>query len=353
MAEFKTDAFRISAIYSCVPNEVIHTADYDWISPEERRLFTKTTGIVRRHVARTEVTCSDLCFKAADTLLSDLNIREKIDLVLFVSQSPDYFLPATSIILQNSLGIPKTAMAFDVNLGCSGYVYGLSIAASFLKNDGINNVLLLAGDKSTISTSYKDKSAYPLFGDAGTATLIQKKLEDDSTKWCFNMFSDGAGADAIKIESGHSRNPYTPGKEANYFQIEPGIERTNMHLALDGLKVFNFALKEVAASIKSLLILADAQIDQIDYLVLHQANLLINESIRKKLKIDPEKCPISINEFGNTSSASIPLTMCYQLNQQWISGSKRVLMSGFGVGLSWANLILEMEKPLFKLMDYD
>jgi 3-oxoacyl-[acyl-carrier-protein] synthase III len=352
LAELKTDHYCISAIYSCVPKEVIYTSDYEWISPEERKLFSKTTGIIRRHVARTEVTCSDLCFKAADALLRDMNVREQIDLVLFVSQSPDYFLPATSIILQNRLGIPKTAMAFDVNLGCSGYVYGLSIAASFLKNEGINNVLLLAGDKSTISTSSKDKSTFPLFGDAGTATLIQKN-GDDSKKWCFNMFSDGSGADAIKIECGHSRNPYTPGRQADYKFFESGIERTDMHLALDGLKVFNFALKEVAASIKSLLTHAHLDIEQIDYLLLHQANLLINESIRKKLKMAPEKCPNSINEFGNTSSASIPLTMCHQLDNLWSSGSKRILMSGFGVGLSWANLTLEMEKPLFKLLDYD
>lgn len=354
MAKFQTDRYKISAIYSCVPKNKLRTEDYEWISVEERKMFAKTTGIIERRVATEGITCSDLCFNAADELLNEFQIRDKIDLVLFVSQSPDYFLPATSIVLQNRLGITKSAMAFDVNLGCSGYVYGLSIASNFLKNEGIRNVLLLAGDKSTISTSYKDKSTYPLFGDAGTATLIQKTDDvENNGNWYFNMYSDGSGADAIRIEEGHSRYPYQPEKKEVYELIDKGIERTKMHLALDGMKVFNFALKEVTPSIRELLDFSRKELSDVDYFLLHQANLLINESIRKKLKLEASKFPISIDEFGNTSSASIPLTICSRMSEIEWSKPKTILMSGFGVGLSWANLLLEITRPALKLLEHD
>ena len=349
MAFLKTENTRISAIYTCVPQTIERTKDYEWISLHERELFSKTTGIIERRVASESTTCSDLCFEAANQLLNDLKCKNEIDLVLFVSQSPDYFLPATSIILQNRLGIPTKSMAFDVNLGCSGYVYGLSIASHFIQSGNIKKVLLLAGDKSTISTNYEDKSTFPLFGDAGTATLIE--FDQIAKTWFYSMASDGTGKDAIIIEHGHSRHPYGT-IEDETIEIEPGIIRSKKHLKLNGMDVFNFALKEVAPSIKELLQFASKESADIDYFVFHQANKLINDCIRKKLKIEEAKVPLSIDYFGNTSSASIPLTICKELSNQVLVENNNYLLSGFGVGFSWASVLLNLSNVKTKMIEY-
>ncbi len=340
----------IRAIYTSVPKQKVFTKDYEWVTIAERDLFAKTTGIIERRVASSTTTCSDLCFQAADELLNDLNCRDQIDLILFVSQSPDYFLPATAVILQDKLGLSKSTLAFDINLGCSGYVYGLSVVGQFLQNGNFRKALLLCGDKSTISTNYKDKSSFPLFGDAGSATLLE--FDKSADEWFAHLASDGSGKDSIIIEHGHSRHPYGSVSD-EYIEYEPGVIRTKKHLALNGMDVFNFALKEVAPSIKLMLENFDINIDDIDYFVLHQANKLINESVRKKLKVAPEKVPYSIQNFGNTSSASIPLTICTCLKEKIESEQLTLLLAGFGVGFSWGSVVLKTSKIRTKIVEHD
>lgn len=350
MAKFSIDNVKIEAIYSCVPSQRIKTSNYALFSEAESLLFENTTGIKERRVASKELTCSDLCFKSAENLLTDLNVnKEEIDVLIFVSQSPDYFLPATAIILQERLGLSKNCMAFDINLGCSGYVYGLSVIASLMKN-GLRKGLLLAGDKSTISTSFNDKSTYPLFGDAGSATLIS--YDEQADKMFFDLHSDGSGKDAIIIEYGHSRFPYNSFLDDER-EYEPGVIRSRNHLALEGMKVFNFALKEVAKSIADCLDFASVKQEEVDYFVLHQANKLINDSVRKKMKLTEDKFPMSIGEYGNTSSASIPLTICVALQEQIKNQQLTMLFSGFGVGLSWANVLLKVGPIKVKTVEYD
>lgn len=350
MAIHQIHNISIDGIVTCVPSSIVKTVDYDLISKEEQNLFTKTTGIIERRVASSEIACSDLCYKAAQELLEEFNCKEEIDILIFVSQSPDYFLPATSVILQDKLDLSKSCMAFDVNLGCSGYVYGLSIIGNMLQSGQFKKALLMVGDKSTTSTAYTDKSSYPLFGDAGTATLLSYK--ENATPWYFNLQSDGSGKNAIIIEHGHSRHPYNSNSDV-LFEIDKGIKRTKKHLALDGMEIFNFALREAAPNIKKLLEYSSTNIDDIDYFVFHQANKLINESLRKKLRLDLEKVPYSIDLFGNTSSASIPLTICHQLKNELISQKQKLLLSGFGVGFSWGSVICEVENVYTKLMNYD
>jgi 3-oxoacyl-[acyl-carrier-protein] synthase-3 len=350
VAKFSVNNVKIDAVYACVPSTKIKTSDYSLFNESESLLFEKTTGIIERRVANNEITCSDLCFQAAENLLSDLSIDPtEIEALIFVSQSPDYFLPATAVTLQDRLGLSQNCMAFDINLGCSGYVYGLSVISSLVKN-GLKKALLLAGDKSTISTSFNDKSTYPLFGDAGTATLLSYVTLAET--FYFDLHSDGSGKDAIIIEYGHSRFPYNIflDEEKEY---EPGIKRSRNQLALDGMKVFNFALKEVAKSIEESLEFAQVEKEQIDYYILHQANKLINDSVRKKMKLAEEKFPMSIGHYGNTSSASIPLTICVTLREQIENKQLSLLLSGFGVGLSWANVILKMGPIPVKCVEYD
>ena len=350
MAKLSIDKVKIDAIYSCVPSTRIKTSDYSFFSEAESKLFEKTTGIEERRVASAEVTCSDLCLSAAENLLRDLGVdKNEIELLIFVSQSPDYFLPATAITLQERLGLTTNCMALDINLGCSGYVYGLSVISSLMKN-GLKKGLLLVGDKSTISTSEKDKSTYPLFGDAGTATLLS--FDKNASNMYFDLHSDGSGKDAIIIEYGHSRFPYNKFTDTER-EYESGVIRSKNHLALDGLKVFNFALKEVAKSITDCLDFASVKQEEVDCFVLHQANKLINDSVRKKMKLTEDKFPMSIAKFGNTSSASIPLTICFALKEQIKNQQLTMLLCGFGVGLSWANVLLEIGPIKVKTVEYD
>lgn len=350
MADLTLKHTAVKAIYTVVPKTIYKTIDYPFFSDDEAAMFSKTTGIIQRRVANVDVTASDLCYQAANLLLEDLNCRFEIDLLVFVTQSPDYFLPASAAILQNKLRLPKTCMAFDVNLGCSGYVHGLLLANRYLQNNGLKKVLLLAGDKSTISTHEKDKTTFPLFGDAGSATLLE--FDSSALDWFLDAGTDGSGADAIIIPGGHSRNPYET-FDASDFIIAPGVTRSLKHLHLDGMKVFNFALKNVPNSLRNVLNNADLSLDEIDYCILHQANQLITDSIRKKLKSSPEKFPSSIQLYGNTSSASIPLTICSELKEQIASQKLKLLLSGFGVGFSWASLLLNMDSVQTKLLEYE
>jgi len=287
-------------------------------------------------VAPVDIATSDLCYEAADELIESLDWdRAEIGALIFVSQSADYYLPATSIILQDRLRLDTSCMAFDVGLGCSGYVYGLSILGSIMQASGIKKGLLLAGDVSSATCHVKDKSTFPLFGDAGSATALE--LDDNSCPLYFSLFSDGAGYKRIIIEDGGIRNRVS----ASSFDMKsfgPGIERTNLNLALDGAGVFHFSLKEVPPAIREICLDAQLTSDEIDYVILHQANQLINNHIERKLNFEHAEFPSSIANFGNTSSASIPLTMVTNLKASFSDASANVVLCGFGVGLSWATM---------------
>jgi len=339
MALFSIPHIKLSGISACVPKRSESNIDYDWISEQERALLIKTTGIENRRIAATNLTTSDFCYAAAEKLIDELKWRkEEIEIIIFVSQSPDYLLPATAIILQDRLNLPKTALAFDISLGCSGFIYGLSTIASLMTNAKIKKGLLLTGDVSSSSLNRKDKSTYPLFGDAGTATALE--YDKNAAPMFFNLQSDGAGYKTIIITDGGTRQQLTPESYIDV-EIEKGIVRSRKNLVLDGLEVFNFSLREVGPNIKELLDSNSTDIEDYDYFVFHQANKLMNETIRKKLKIEPEKVPYSLNKYGNTSSASIPLTIVSELSEKIKNSTTHFLMSGFGVGLSWGSATLK------------
>ena len=341
MPIFKIENIEINAISACVPIQNEWVSDYTHVSEQERKMFTFGTGVKQRRIAPEHICTSDMCFESAQKIFKDTNTpAEDIDVVIFVSQSPDYFLPATSILLQDRLGCSKNVMAFDINLGCSGYVYGLSIIANLMSLPGINKGLLLCGDKSSFALSYTDKSTYPLFGDAGTATLISKKA--NASPMYFNLQSDGSGWESIIIRGGGTRQRYSD-ETCKKVVIEPGIERGPCNLELDGMEVFNFSLREVKPNVLTLLEYAQCSMEEIDYLVMHQANKLMNESVRKKLKYPKEKTPYSIQDFGNTSSASIPLTIVTELGEKLKNNKSKLLLSGFGVGYSWGSVLVDVE----------
>jgi 3-oxoacyl-[acyl-carrier-protein] synthase-3 len=339
MAFFTIRNINLKGIAAAVPKSEISNWDYDYISEQERKMFIKTTGVEkRRSVKKSGVTTSDLCMASAERLLKETSTpKEDIEILIFVSQTPDYFLPASSVLLQNKLGLPKTTMALDINLGCSGYVYGLSTISALMSNAKMKKGLLLAGDVSTFSTPREDKSVYPLFGDGGTATLLE--YDEKAEEMTFSLQSDGSGYEAIIVREGGMRKPYTEGS-FDLVEHEGGILRARRNLELDGMAVFNFSVTEVPKNIDEFFKRTNTGPHSYDYFVMHQANLLMNETIRKKLKFQPEKIPYTLPKYGNTSSASIPLTIVSELRDK-VSVPRSFLLSGFGVGLSWATVSLK------------
>lgn len=345
MAFFSIQDIAVKGIAAAVPSNMVSNWDYDLLTESEKKLLIKTTGVEQRRMVVPGMTTSDLCFEAAEKLLKELNWKkEEIDILIFVSQSTDYYLPATSIILQHRLGLPKSCMAFDIGLGCSGYVYGLSVISGMMKATGLKKGLLMVGDVSTITCSKDDKSTYPLFGDAGTVTALQ--FDENAEPISFDLNSDGSGKDAIIIPHGGIRNLASPESFVKE-EIAPGIVRSKMELALNGLDVFNFSIKEVPNSLKEFLEKTETTPESYDYFVMHQANKLMNETIRKKMKFPPEKIPYSISKYGNTSSASIPLTIVSELSEALKNSNKKLLLAGFGVGLSWGSVSLNLNNVIF------
>ena len=341
MALFSHPGIKISGISAAVPKNKEFNAGYNWISLKERESLMKNIGVETRRVAEKGTTTSDLCVLAAERLLNDLQWdRREVELLIFVSQSRDYLVPTTACIVQNRLGLPHSCVAFDIGLGCSGYVYGLSVICSMMHSGSIKKGLLMVGDISTLTTCYRDKSTYPLFGDVGTVTALE--YDADAPKMHFNLQTDGSGYKALMIRDGGARNVMSR-QSFDIKKIGKGIYRSRLHLELDGIEVFNFTLREVVPNIKALLNYTAQSLTEMDYVVFHQANRLINETLRKMLRLDPLKVPYSIKDFGNTSGASIPLTMLVALREPLRTGRIKLLLSAFGVGLSWGSAIIETD----------
>lgn len=311
MAYLHFPNLKISGISACVPKNVEENASFynqRWGSGYED--FVATTGVERAHRGDASICTSDLCYEAAEKLIANLGWdKAEIEALVFVTQTPDYILPATSCILQERLGLSKSCMALDISLGCSGWVYGLSTIAGLMSNGGIKKGLLLTGDTLSKAISETDKSCWPLFGDAGTATAIEYK--DGTIGFEFAFHTDGEGAEVINIKDGAYRNVVTP-ESFQKRELGNGIVRNNLELVLDGMSVFSFGISKAPKSVRELCDYFDIKMEDVDLFVFHQANKFMNEKIRTKLDIPIEKVPYSIRDYGNTSSASIPLTLCVE-----------------------------------------
>jgi 3-oxoacyl-[acyl-carrier-protein] synthase-3 len=339
MALAHINSVVIRGLAGCVPRTVARTADYSGLTFEDRVKFAKTTGIEERRVSAPDQCASDFCAAAANRLLKELLwSRDEVKLLVCVTQSPDYPVPATAVILQQRLGLSTGCVAFDVNMGCSGYVYGLSIIASLLAAIGQGKALLLVGDTSTKSAHPRDRTTAPLFGDAGTATALEYAPE--APMMHFDLNSDGRGWESIVMRHGGFRQPIAA-DSLLVREVEPGVWRAACNLELNGVDVFNFGLREAPKTVAALLQALSGKVEDPDLFVFHQANLLMNEMIRKKLNIPEAKCPYSLRRFGNTSCASIPLTLVNNCAGLLRVGSRKLVLCGFGVGLSWASAWVE------------
>ncbi|MGF1747124.1 3-oxoacyl-ACP synthase III family protein [Vibrio cionasavignyae] len=307
----------ISAVATSVPRECVNNYDLsERYGESEIKKLISSIGVEERRISNKTITSADLCLDAARNLFDvTLIAAEDIQAVIFVSQTSEYQLPATACILQDKLKIPTSALAFDINMGCSGYVYGLQVASS-LVSTGLKHVLLLVGD--TISKIVKpgDRSTELLFGDAGTATLVSF---DPDSELAFKLGTDGAGFNHIIAKQPILSNPLK-GRADHYSFLE-----------MDGGEVFSFTLKTVPRLVNGFLAELELTPDQVDNCFYHQANHFMLKHLLKKSKFNPSQVPISIDKYGNTSGASIPVTLCAVP----CSAYESTLLVGFGVGLSW------------------
>ena len=332
MALIRFKGVSIKAISACVPGNVSKNSELGYLIPEEEKEKTiNSIGIREKRYVDADVTASDLCFKAAEKLIEDNHIdRSSIDLILFLSQLPDYKIPATAPILQHRLGLPTTAAALDLSLGCSGWVYALSTAMAYASMDGIDRVLLLVGETFSKFVNRMDKVDAPLYGDAGTATLVEKS--GDGFESAFALYSDGSGEDAVKIKAGGGRLKTTVDNLKEHTEADGSILSDN-EVYMDGMAVFNFVMRAVPRSIKDLCAAQNLELASVGHLILHQANKFMTDFVAKRIKYPLERVPYCLDKYGNTSSPSIPLTISSELCNQPLSDA---IVSGFGAGLSWA-----------------
>jgi 3-oxoacyl-[acyl-carrier-protein] synthase-3 len=327
MAQFSISNTRIAGISAALPKRAVSNRDLKGLSAQEIELLITTTGIENRRLADETTCASDLCLAAAEKLLSELNWnKEEIDVLIFVTQTPDFQVPGNSMLLQQKLELPTSCLAFDINQGCAGYVYGLSVISGLMSSSGMKKGLLLVGDTITKIIDKEDNSTTPIFSDAGSATAIE--FSNDAKPMHFNLQTDGAKHDAITVEKGGARNP----------------SKEDAYMTMHGHDIFAFGLKEVAPNIHALLEFCHTNKDRIDYFVFHQANRLLNESIRKKVGVDPEKVPTTIAKFGNTSCATIPVTIVSEIAERIKTKESQLVLSGFGVGLSWGSAMVNLDE---------
>ena len=339
MAQVKLENVRYAGMTTCVPHRVVsNMRDCPPHMRGARARLVRNIGIEERRICATWQTFSDLAFDAAEKLLAELGWqRDEVDALIIVSQSPDYLIPSTAIIMQDRLKLSQATIAFDINLGCSGYAFGLHVLGSMIAAGGVKKGLVLIGDRSAAVVD-------PLFSDAACATALE--YDPAAAPMYFDLNSDGSGHRAIMLPAGGHREPYGL-QHAVPYKDEDGQWRSTAELQLDGPAVLSFSTQVVPPAVKKLLEFADCPIDAVDYFLFHQANRMINDTIRKKLGVAEEKVPSSLRDFGNTSGASIPVTMTARIREQLDGQSRRLLMCGFGVGLSWGTCLVDVKGAVF------
>lgn len=322
----------VSGVASCVPKEIFYLSSLSkQFGEREIERIIKSTGIHSVRIAQTGTKTSELCEVACKSLLKKMNVDSAcIDGIIFVSQTPDKRMPATSVILQSRLGFSKDCVALDINYGCSGYIYGLYVASSLIHSGGCKKIILCAGDVLSPHVNTEDKAVRMLFGDGASATLIEMD-ENHKNKIHFILKSDGSGAEFLKLDHG----------DKNY-------------LFMDGYKIMEFALREVPPAIDSILNFAKWNKSDVDNFVFHQANMFILNYLKNKMEIDIDVMPFAIDGIGNTSSASIPIVLCENHDRLRKNNKlNKVIMCGFGVGLSWGSCALNLQRcKILPLLEY-
>ena len=329
MAIASTRPARIRAICSSVPERLFdnlkETTAFD---PKDVEKVVKLAGVRTRHMASDQLCSSDLCAAAAKRVLERLDWDpHTVDALIFVTQSQDYLLPSTACLVQHWLGLSDACAAFDVGLGCSGYPYGLWLASMMLAGGGPKRVLLLHGETPTRFSDRSDRSVALLFGDAGSATALEPGGEGDN--WCFSLHTDGSGWRDLIIEGGGFRDRFP-------------VDAKKHFVSMNGAGIFNFAIRRIPPTIQETLTAAGVTRESIDYFILHQSNLFIMRHLAQKMGIPEDKMPLSIEKFGSAGGPSVPLTLTQGGIARPADRSLRLLLVGYGVGLSWGSALISL-----------
>ena len=327
----------ILAIEYALPDKVLNNEELaklyvNWSAEK----IKKKTGIVSRHITTANETAADLGIAAATKLIAcNVVPKEDIDFLLCVTQSPDYKLPTTACIIQDKLGLKKSVGAFDINLGCSGFIYGLAVAKSLVESGIANNVMLITAETYSKHINPLDKSTRTIFGDGAAATLIGH----GGMEICgFDLGTDGSGKDFLIIPSGGARNKCTP-ETAVEKEIDGNV-RSEDNLFMSGGDVFEFTIREVPSSVKRIIKKENLKKDTVDLFIFHQANEFMLSFLEKLLKLDKQKCYTNFADIGNTVCASIPIAFKRAMNEGVIKSNQTILLCGFGVGLSWGSTVI-------------
>ena len=321
MSRLTVNNVRIVGMSACVPKTIEDNLTLPiFNSEQEAEKVIASTGIRYHRVVEEGVTASDLSVKAVEKLLEDLKWdKSEIDCIFYVCTSRDFIAPQTACILQDRLG----------------WVYGMSVIGSMMSLGTFKRGLLIAAETNTKNRNKNDRTVRPLFGDAATVTALEFNTAASSMNFMFGV--DGSGYQAVWAKYGGMRFP-SDGEAVKEKEIEPGVRRKGTDMEVNGMDVFAFAIKRPPRAIKEFIQEFDINLDNIDLLLLHQANKFIDEKIRKSLKVPAEKVPYCLEEFGNVTSASIPLVMVTRCGETLMKNECNILACGFGVGLAWATM---------------
>ncbi len=340
MAEWNIKNVALRGVSLCVPNRPVKSEDFDFFTSEDADVFNKTVGIKSRYLASEDVCASDLCQSAGGKLLAELGWeKDSIDVLIFESVTGDYKTPPTSCLLQDRMGLPQSCFALDVPMGCCGAMYAITVAGNLLSSGNVKRALLLVGDTAMRMGSLKDKSRVPLFGDCGTAMALE--YDETADEILVDFQTMGAGGPALMTPHGGFRNPASP-ESFIYEDFGNGVVRAPIHTLINGMDVFAFAISKPPKSVQKFM--DKHHIDKekdVDYFLIHQANKMIVDRVVKKLKLKPEKVPYNLEEFGNLGGASLPSLMVSRLRSELMNGEHPLLMSSFGLGLTWGTMSLK------------
>lgn len=313
------------------------------IEENPKNRLTKKTGILSRHICTEDEIASDLAFRAAEKLLGNEIDRKSIDFLILCTQSQDYYLPTTACILQDKLDLSTDCGAFDYNLGCSGYIYGLSMAKGLVESGQAENVLLLTAETYSKYINPKDNTVYPLFGDAATATLVKGYAEEESGLEGFVLGTNGAGHQNLIVPVGGMKNREAK-TEVEETTDEYGNYRTNRNLYMHGSAISDFALDVVPKTVDKILLKTSMKKTDIDYYVFHQANKFMLQFLQMKCDLLDYPYWNDVKEYGNTVSCSIPIALVDMMRANRDKKVNKVMSIGFGVGLSWGGCVIDMSK---------